>query len=172
MKQFVSKAMPIYFFSLLACNMQAAVQNGCSADYVIVGLGTAGAVLAAELSTINSVLVLEEGLNLATDPVVLSPLFNVAETMWSNPKYSVSSFFGYGEINGGIIPSPYTNGRMWGGSSAHNGLITIRGSTDLWDDYATVSGNPQWAYENILPVMLYLESYSEVDPKPWRVLRG
>lgn len=129
-------------------------------DYIIVGLGTAGAVLTRYLSDDSSVIALESGLNLAKDPLVTSGEFTSAVQTWTDPKYSITPECTYGEINAGIIPSPSSIGRMWGGSSAHNGLIAIRGSTDLWDSYATASQNPQWAYSNILPVMKFLEQYT------------
>ena len=131
----------------------------CQSDYIIVGLGTAGGVLARYLSDDNSVVAFEAGLNLATDPLVTTGEFQVATETWSDPKYSATPPCTYGEVNVPLVPSPYSLGSMWGGSSAHNGLITVRGSTDLWNDYATLSGNPQWKYENILPVMQYLENY-------------
>lgn len=131
-----------------------------SPDFIVVGLGTAGAVLARYLSDNNSVAAFEAGLNLATDPVVLSSDFNVATSTWPDPKYSQDPPNTYGEINAPLIPSPYSLGRMWGGSSAHNAMLTVRGSTDLWDDFAAASGNNQWKYENVLPIMKFLESYT------------
>ena len=112
------------------------------------------------MSDNNSVVAFEAGLNLATDPVVLSPDFNVATSTWPDPKYSWDPPNTYGEINVPLIPSPYSLGRMWGGSSVHNAMLTVRGSTDLWDDFAAASGNNQWKYENVLPIMKFLESYT------------
>lgn len=159
MNQFIKKLIPLC--ALVCVSIQGAgVQNGCSSDYIIVGLGTSGAILARYLSDNNGVVVFEAGENLSNDPTVLSGSLVTAFSMWNDPKYSLNTPATYGQINAGIISAPYSIGRMWGGSSAHNGLITIRGSTDTWDDYASVSGNPQWAYSNILPVMLFLEQYT------------
>lgn len=59
MKHFFSKIMPLYLLTVLVVSnsFAAQVQNGCTADYIIVGLGTAGAPLARYLSNNNSVLV-------------------------------------------------------------------------------------------------------------------
>lgn len=114
--------MPLYLLTLVMVSGISAsvVQNGCTADYIIVGLGTAGAPLARYLSNNNSVLVLEAGPNLSNDPVVLSPDFAVALTMWNDPKYSLVRPASYGNfvpdvsgINAGFLPPPYTDGRMW-----------------------------------------------------------
>lgn len=169
MKHFFPKIMPLYLLTLVMVSGISAsvVQNGCTADYIIVGLGTAGAPLARYLSNNNSVLVLEAGPNLATDPVVLSPDFAVALTMWNDPKYSLVRPASYGNfvpdvsgINAGFLPSPYTDGRMWGGSSAHNGLLAVRGSTDVYDQWASITGDADWSYSSMLNLMLFLEHYN------------
>lgn len=98
--------------------------NGCSTDYVVVGLGTAGAPLARFLSDpvngrySNGVLVLEAGVNLTDDPLVNAGSFLEAVNMWWDPKYSQVATSTYGEINDfilpdGIVPQAYTDGRMW-----------------------------------------------------------
>jgi choline dehydrogenase-like flavoprotein len=158
MKQFISSLSLSILLSISSLSL--AVQNGCNSDYIIVGLGNAGAPLARYLSDVASVTVFEAGKNLALDPKVTSGEFAVAITTWTDPKYSLLQVPQYGQLVAGLFPIPYSDGRMWGGSSAHNGLITIRGSTDLYDSWASLSGNPQWAYSNVLPIMLWLEQYT------------
>jgi choline dehydrogenase len=142
-----------------------------TADYVIVGLGTSGATLARYLSDpvngefVNSVIVIESGMNFITGgtpadraPVeVGAPLGDLSLPL--DTKYSFfrpmrtglaqSGFFGYGD----------SEGRMWAGSSAHNNMLTVRSSADVYDEWAADSGNPQWTYDNLLPLMKFMENY-------------
>lgn len=100
--------------------------------------------------------VLEAGPNLTTDPLVLSPL--ATQIVDLNAKYSKTFATRQGNIN--LANFAYTEGRMWGGSSAHNGLWTVRGTPFLYDQWATISGNPQWTYDNLLPIMKGMETYT------------
>lgn len=142
----------------------AVVQSGCSADYIIVGNGTAGAALAAKLSDpvngayVNSVLVLEVGINRDNDPAVLgSNIFDTIPLTW-DPKYSRTTVAYTYDPEGAV--APYTDGQLWGGSSAHNGLQAYRG-TAAYDQWATISGNPEWSYNNLLQnVFLPMEHYT------------
>ncbi len=135
-------------------------KNRFEVDYIIVGDGTAGAVLARKLSDNrkNRVVVLEAGRNRTTDPVVLNPNpFAVQNEITFNPKYSISypiSLFFPGEV------TVYSEGRMWGGCSAHNYVLTVRGTPSVYDFWALASGNPFWTYNNLLPLMIGLEHYT------------
>lgn len=133
-------------------------------DYIIVGDGTAGAVLAAQLSNNhkNRVLVLEWGENRTDDPLVLSP--NVFDP--NAPQLTNSPV--YANTNEVIIQFPgqpsqtftYSDGRMWGGSSAHNGLFAVRGTPNLYDFWAAKTGKNRWKYSNLLPLMKQMENYT------------
>ena len=117
-------------------------------DYVIVGAGSAGCVLAGRLSEDPSarVLLIEAG------PPDRSPWIHLpigyGKTMWSD---SVNWRFH-------TDPDPNMNGRRiyWprgktlGGSSSINGLIYIRGQREDYDAWAA-AGNPGWGYEDVLP---------------------
>jgi len=136
--------------------------EGICWDYIIIGNGTAGAVLARKLTDCNfRVLVLEAGVNQDTDPVVLtasgSTLFADLNQLTFNPKYAVTY-----TINA-FNPLEYTiysEGRGWGGSSKHNYLEVIRGTPSIYDQWAVLSGNPNFSYNNSLPLMLALENYT------------
>lgn len=131
-------------------------------DYIIVGDGTAGAILARKLSNdkSKSVLVLEWGKNRTNDPVVLSPnVFEFSNTLTYNPKYAINPI--------AVVDFPgrppqqfiYSDGRMWGGSSAHNGLFAVRGTPHVYNRWAAISGNPIWRYNSLLPIMKNMEDY-------------
>ncbi len=130
-------------------------------DYIIIGNGTAGAVLAAELSKDkkHSVLVLETGPNLSDDPEVLDPnIFDYALDLTLNPKYALT--YPILLSNGFLQTLTYSEGRMWGGSSAHNYLLTVHGTPDLYNSWAQASGSSRWAFSNLLPVIRNVETYT------------
>ena len=117
-------------------------------DYIIVGAGSAGCVLAARLSEdpATRVLLLEAGP--ADRSLWLHLPIGYGKTMW-NPTYNWCFH---------TDPEPHMNGRRiyWprgktlGGSSAINGLIYIRGQREDYDHWAAL-GNPGWAWDDVLP---------------------
>ena len=132
-----------------------------SFDYVIVGAGSAGCVLANRLSADGhySVLLLEAGPP-DTYPWIHVPI-GYAKTMF-NP--SVNWCFH-------TEPEPGMNGRRiyWprgktlGGSSSINGLISIRGQRQDYDGWAA-AGNAGWSYADVLPYFRRLEHAPFGDP--------
>ncbi len=137
-------------------------------DYIVVGAGAAGCVMAARLSENgrHSVLLLEAG------PADRYPWIHVpigyAKTMF-NPE--VNWMFR-------TDPDPGMNGRQvyWprgktlGGSSAINGLIFIRGQREDYDDWAAL-GNDQWSYDKVLPWFRKLE-HNVAGADAWRGTGG
>jgi choline dehydrogenase len=129
-------------------------------DYIIVGNGTAGAVLARKLSDNfqNKVLVIEAGENRTDDPIVLSPNpFAFLNEITFNPKYAFNYSVIFNQSNGPVFI--YSSGRMWGGSSAKNYLLAVRGTPAIYNFWALASGNARWSYHHLLPLMLGLETY-------------
>lgn len=147
--------------------------NKGRADYIIVGLGTAGSVLTRYLTNrvdgkfVNSVLVLEAGKNRSNDPIVnAGPPVDLLD-LAANPKYAITSIVrDANPAEGAISTELYSSGRMFFGSSAHNFLFTARGSSDVWNDLATSVGNSQWTYNNLLPYMKLLETFNGVTQDP------
>lgn len=124
-------------------------------DYIVVGAGSAGCVLAARLSEDPSaqVLLLEAG---PPDTSIWLHLpIGYGKTMWSK-KYNWCLY---------TDPDPNMNGRRiyWprgktlGGSSAINGLIYIRGQRQDYDHWAAL-GNAGWGYNDVLPYFIKSES--------------
>ena len=150
------------------------------ADYVIVGLGTAGSPLARYLSEDlkTSVLVIEGGENLTQDAQVLvgggrgSP-----SVLTTDPKYAIvrneypggAPDFNVAAGTPALVPAgltlalkqiwAYSDGKMWGGSSGHNGLLAFRSSPRVYDSWAALSGSAQWSYANILPYIRAAETF-------------
>lgn len=132
-------------------------------DYIIVGLGSAGSILARKLTDDlkTRVLVLEAGINHQSDPIILDPNWiDNANKLIYDSTYSVTYPI---EINPNIPLTPtitYSEGRLWGGSSAHNFLLAVRGTPAVYDEWAAISGNPMWSYNNMLPYMKAVETYT------------
>jgi choline dehydrogenase len=125
-----------------------------SFDFVIVGAGSAGCVLANRLSADgrHTVLLLEAGPR-DTYPWIHIPI-GYAKTMF----HPVLNWGFYTEpeptMNGRKIYWP--RGRTLGGSSAINGLISIRGQREDYDAWSA-AGNPGWAFDDVLPWFRKLE---------------
>ncbi len=147
----------------ICASTQVMAANCKDWDYVIVGNGTAGATLARELSdgNRNRVLVLEWGKNLTNDPAVLSPdVFAFSGPLTNDPLYAVNPIVTINFPNKAPQYFIYSDGRMWGGSSAHNGLFAVRGTPKIYNDWAALSGQPRWSYNNMLPLFLATEHYT------------
>lgn len=141
--------------------------KGPTFDYIIVGCGTAGSVLARKLTDDKktTVLVLEAGENFSNDPVVLNPnFFPVINDLTFDPKYAVT--YPYPLPESLLQTFAYAEGRMWGGSSAHNYLLAVRSTASLWNSWATLSGNSQWSYANILPFLKAVETFTGITNAP------
>ncbi len=132
-------------------------------DYVIVGAGSAGAVLAARLSEDPkvSVALLEAGGATADDFLIRMPL-GMLKALF-NPKYS-HTYMTEPEphLNGRQIMLP--RGRMLGGSSSINGMFYMRGHSRDYDRWAQM-GNGGWSYADVLPYFKRMEtSWRDAGP--------
>ena len=117
-------------------------------DYVIVGSGAAGSVLASRLTEDPSVTVCV----LECGPPDRHPYIHIPAgfiKILFNPTYTWQFQTEPGEgINGRRIPT--TQGRTLGGSSSINGMIYNRGQREDFDNWAQ-RGNRGWGYVDILP---------------------
>jgi choline dehydrogenase len=126
-------------------------------DYIIVGAGSAGCVLANRLSTDKncSVLLIEAG-GPDSHPLVKLPIG------WTQISYHDNYNWGYR-----IAPSEMTaqramawpRAKMMGGCSSTNGMIYIRGQSLDYDHWAQL-GNNGWGWDQVLPYFKRSEDYS------------
>ncbi|NQV61191.1 MAG: GMC family oxidoreductase N-terminal domain-containing protein [Alphaproteobacteria bacterium] len=124
-------------------------------DYIVVGAGSAGSVVANRLSADpkHRVLLLEAGP--ASNPWSRIPIgyAKLIENPAANWCYSSEP---EASTNGRKIAVP--RGRLLGGSSAINGLVFVRGQAQDFDTWAQL-GNKGWSYGDVLPFFKRLESY-------------
>ncbi|MEB3094294.1 GMC family oxidoreductase N-terminal domain-containing protein [Achromobacter sp. D10] len=132
---------------------QPSLRDADQFDYVIVGSGAAGSILANRLSADGStVCVLEAG------PPDRSPYLHIPAGFIKavfNKKYAWQfSSEGTAQTNGRRVPIP--QGRTLGGSTSINGLVYNRGQAADFDHWAAL-GNAGWSYDEVLPYFKSME---------------
>jgi choline dehydrogenase len=132
--------------------------QGNNYDYIIVGAGSAGCVLANRLSVdpAHRVLLLEAGGRdrnpLFRLPMLMGKLFQSGIYNWHYHTEPVPT------LNGRKLYWP--RGKVLGGSSTINGMLYVRGNRHDYDRWAQL-GNSGWSYEDVLPAFLRSESHEQ-----------
>ena len=129
-------------------------------DYIIVGAGSAGCVLANRLSADpgSSVLLVEAGGRdrnpLFRLPMLMGRLFHSGICNWSYHTEPVPT------LEGRSLYWP--RGKVLGGSSTINGMVYVRGNRHDYDRWAQM-GLPGWSYDEVLPAFLRSEAHVQRD---------
>ncbi|KAK9871028.1 hypothetical protein WA026_009986 [Henosepilachna vigintioctopunctata] len=131
-------------------------------DFIVVGAGSAGSIVASRLSEVEKwkILLIEAGDyddDLTKIPYIYRVL-QLSERNWG--YYTVSQKNGcFGSKN---RQCPYITGKVLGGTGSVNGVAYVRGNSGDYDKWASL-GNPGWSFENLLPYFKKMENFDTDD---------
>ena len=126
-------------------------------DEIVVGSGSTGAVIATRLSEDHNrnVLLIEAGPDYpdiaSTPKSILNGRLLPKEFDWG--------------FTAEMVPGrsrSYPRGKVIGGSSSTNACLALRGMPDDYDEWARL-GNPDWSWENVLPVFRQIEDDQDIQ---------
>lgn len=140
---------------------RGAKQRSNEADYVVVGSGSSGSIVAARLAESGaSVIMLEAGKSdeqfLVRKPGMIGPMHSV-------PQIKKTVDWGYYSVpqdglDGRRMPAP--RGKVVGGSSSINGMVYVRGNRANYDSWAA-EGNAGWSADEVNAAFKRYEDFED-----------
>jgi choline dehydrogenase len=124
------------------------------ADYVVVGGGTSGCVLASRLSEDPSVRVVMLEAGVRDRSIYLHLPVTYYKT--TGPAFTWG-FVTAPQVHQGGIVTPFTQPKVLGGGSSINAQVYMRGLPKDYDDWRDVYGCPGWGYDDVLPYFVAAE---------------
>ncbi|KAJ6449335.1 alcohol oxidase [Mycena sanguinolenta] len=133
---------------------------GLEYDFVIVGAGTAGNVVANRLTENPnfSVLLLEAGVS--NEGVIDSIVPFLITNLVSGPNIYEWNYTTTPQVGLNNLSIPYPRAHILGGCSSHNGMVYTRGSAEDYDRWAAVTGDSGWSWDNLLPYFFKNEKWT------------
>jgi choline dehydrogenase-like flavoprotein len=131
-----------------------------SADYIVVGAGTSGCVLARRLADSGASVILVEAGGRDTSFWLRRP--GLIAVLHSVPGLKKKFDWGYTTTPQGAALDrtiPQVRGRVLGGSSSINGMVFVRGNRRNYDDWAGREGCTGWSYADVLPSFKRFEDW-------------
>jgi choline dehydrogenase len=131
-------------------------------DYIVIGAGSAGAIVASRLAEDPdvSVLLLEAG---GTDRTTLVRKPGMISLVQQVKQLKKKFDWGFTTVPQRHLDDrriPYTRGKVLGGSSSVNGMLYLRGNEENYNEWAA-RGCEGWGFEDILPFYRKLENHED-----------
>jgi choline dehydrogenase-like flavoprotein len=129
-------------------------------DYIVVGAGSAGCIVASRLAEDKDVrvLLLEAGGSDQTRLIRVPGMISIIHTEPKIKKRFDWGFYTVPQAHAANRKMPVVRGKVLGGSSAINGLLFVRGHASNYDDWAA-GGASGWSYRDVLPAYKRLEDW-------------
>jgi 5-(hydroxymethyl)furfural/furfural oxidase len=132
-------------------------------DYVIVGAGAAGCVLASRLTEDRSrtVLLLEAGMDVlpGREPADIADVYPAS---YFNAAYFWPELRAHWRRRAGSAATPFPQARVMGGGGSVMGMVSLRGVAGDYDEWER-AGARGWAWNDVLPYFRKLESDHDFD---------
>jgi choline dehydrogenase len=131
-------------------------------DYVVIGAGSAGGIIATRLAEQQGcrVLLLEAGGSDRTSICRTPGMISLIHTIPQLKKRYDWGYYTQPRSDTLDRKMPFVRGKVMGGSSAINGMVYVRGNQKNYDDWAA-EGCTGWSFKDVLPLFKRLESFED-----------